>query len=95
MAKTNSYEEWLKDDLSDLIEALDLKEVSQYIDNKKIIPDTKEEAEILEHIKREPTHINELIRLTKKPSSAIISTLTMMEMKGMVRNLGNMMYVTV
>lgn len=30
MAKTNSYEEWLKDDLSDLIEALDLSDFQKH-----------------------------------------------------------------
>jgi DNA processing protein len=79
----------------DIMEALDLNEVSQYIDNKKIIPESKEEAELLGKLKREPIHVNDLIRLTNKPSSAIIATLTMMEMKGIVRNVGNMMYVLV
>ena len=82
-------------DADDIFEALDLKEVSQYIDNKKIIPESKEEAALLDRLKREPIHINELIRLTKLPSSAVIAALALMEMKGMARNVGNMMYVLV
>jgi DNA processing protein len=77
----------------DIIETLDLAQAACFIENKKIIPESEEEEKILAHLACEPIHIDELIRKTKLDTSQINSTLTIMEMKGMVRNLGNMQYV--
>ncbi len=78
---------------SDILETLNLKEVDVYIDNKKVIPETKEEELILSHLSHEARHIDELINLTKLTVSVINSTLTLMEMKGIIKNIGNMQYV--
>ncbi len=78
---------------ADILEALDLTRVISYIDSKKIIPESAEEKLIITHLNHEPTHVDELIRLTKLDTSLINSTLTLMEMKGMVKNLGGMQYV--
>lgn len=77
----------------EIMETLDLMQAASYIENKKIIPETKEENVVLSCLSREPLHINEIIRLAKLDINIINSTLIMMEMKGMVRNLGNMQYV--
>lgn len=77
----------------DIIEALNLAQATSYIDNKKIIPESPEEEKIISYLSHEPMHINDLVRLTELDTSVINSTLTIMEMKGMVRNLGAMMYV--
>jgi DNA processing protein len=74
----------------DVIEALDLKALKQHIEAKKIIPDTLEEKIILEQLDGVGIHINELNRLTNLTSSVINSTLVLMEMKGMVKNVGGM-----
>jgi len=79
--------------VEDILETLDLKSISSYIDNKKIIADTPEEKVIIANLKNEPIHIDELVRLTKLNTSIINSTLTMMEMKGIIKNLGGMQYV--
>ncbi|RLC37345.1 DNA-protecting protein DprA [Candidatus Falkowbacteria bacterium] len=77
----------------EILETLDLSLITSYINNKKILPETREEELLLEHISSDPLHVDELIRLTNLNVSAINSTLTLMEMKGMIRNLGNMQYV--
>ncbi|PIT89674.1 DNA-protecting protein DprA [Candidatus Kuenenbacteria bacterium CG10_big_fil_rev_8_21_14_0_10_36_11] len=77
----------------DILEALDLNLVKEYVETKKIIPDSPEEAKILAHLSHEPIHFNELVKLTKLDTSVLNSTLTLMEMKGRVRNLGSLMYV--
>lgn len=77
----------------DIIETLNLAEAASYIENKKVIPDTNEEKIILAGLSYEPIHIDELKQLTKLDTSIINSTLTIMEMKGMVKNLGGMQYV--
>ena len=78
---------------SDILESLNLMQATEFIKAKKIVPDTKEEALILEHLSREPIHIDKLVELTKLDTATISSTLTMMEMKGKVRDLGGMSYV--
>ena len=77
----------------DIIETLDLAQINTYISTNKIVPESKEEEIILEHLSHEPVHIDEIVRLTKLDTSIISSTLVIMEMKGMVKNLGNMEYV--
>ncbi|MCK5320111.1 DNA-processing protein DprA [Candidatus Parcubacteria bacterium] len=83
----------------DILEILDLKNVNNYIDNtklplgEKIIAESEEEKVILEHLSLEAIHIDELIRLTKLNTSTISSTLIILEMKGAIKNLGNMQYI--
>jgi len=77
----------------DIIEALNLTQAAVYSENKKIIPETPEEALILSRLSHEPVEIDELVRLTKLDASTINSTLTLMEMKGMIKNLGGLQYV--
>jgi len=77
----------------DILEALDLNLVKDFVATKKIVPDSKEEAEILKHLSNEPIHINQLSHLTNLDIKIINSTITLMEMKGRVRNLGGLMYV--
>ena len=80
---------------ADIIESLDLKRVSLYIDTKSIAPETNEEKALLSFLSREPVHVNELIRLSGLSPAAVSGSLTIMEMKGMVKNLGGMEYVLV
>ncbi len=77
----------------DIIESLNLADAASYIENKKIIPESAEEKLILAELNYEPLHVDELKRLTKLDTSVINSTLTIMEMKGMIKNLGGMQYV--
>jgi len=77
----------------DIIETLNLAEAAAYIENKKVIPETAEEKLILARLSYEPMHVDELKQLTKLDTSIINSTLTIMEMKGMIKNLGSMQYI--
>lgn len=78
---------------ADIMDALDLKNISNYIDNKKIIGETEEEKIILKILNFEACHIDDLIRQTGLNTALISGTLAIMEMKGMVKNLGGMQYV--
>jgi len=77
----------------DILEALNLELAQEFMENKIIIPDTKEEEILLQFLSREPIHIDELIKKSKLNTSIVNSALIMMEMKGKVRNLGGMNYV--
>lgn len=78
---------------NDILEELNLEKISEHKENKKIIPDSEDEATILKLLSREPIHIDRLVEKSNMNASKINSMLVMMEMKGMVRNLGGMNYV--
>ncbi|MBC7812917.1 MAG: DNA-protecting protein DprA [Burkholderiales bacterium] len=50
------------------------------------------EARLMEHLNADPTHIDDLVRLCGLPVAAIHSALTMLELKGLARNVGHMQY---
>lgn len=78
---------------TDILDTLNLQDVKKYIANQAIIPDSPTEATILANLSREPIHVDELIKKSKLDSSTINATLTLMEMKGKVKNIGAMQYV--
>lgn len=78
---------------NDILDALNLQDIKEYATTKEIIPDSPAEAALLKHLSREPVHVDQLIKQTGLMSATVNSTLTLMEMKGKVRNLGGMMYV--
>ena len=77
----------------DIIETLKLENASQFIKNKQVIPESPVEENILKVLTQEPIHVNEIILKTQLDTQTANATLTIMEMKGMIKNLGNMMYV--
>ncbi len=78
---------------ADIITALDLTEINTYIENKKIIGETEEEKKILALLDHEPKYIDELIRSSGLDASLVNSALALMEMKGIIKNLGGQQYV--
>lgn len=78
---------------NDILQELNLTLLTDAQKNRKILPDNQEEALILEQLSHEPLHIDKIIIQTKLPAALVNSTLTMMEMKGKVRNLGGNNYV--
>lgn len=77
----------------DILETLNLEQSEIFISNQKIIADTPTEEKLLQFLSKEPKHIDELARQTKLNASEAASSLTMMEMKGKVKNLGGMNYI--
>ena len=78
---------------TEIMEALDLANITSYINSKTIITESREEEVILSFLSHEPIHVDELIRLSDLNVSQINGTLVLMEMKGMIKNLGNQSYV--
>ncbi|MEM7033196.1 MAG: DNA-processing protein DprA [Chloroflexota bacterium] len=79
--------------IGDILEELNLNMVDQQVEVKEIIPDTLVEAVILKNLSAEPLHIDDLGHHTNLASAELASTLTMMELKGQVRQVGGMKYV--
>jgi DNA processing protein len=62
---------------------------------RKIIPADATEASLLEALGAEPGHVDEIRNQTGLPIEKVSAALTMMELKGMVRQVGGMNYVAV
>jgi len=56
-------------------------------------PENETEAILIKQLTKQPIHVDELIRNTALEPSLVTSTLTLMEMKGMVRHTGGMHYI--
>ncbi len=76
----------------DIFQVLNLSEIKQTL-APSIHPESEEEAALLPLLSREPLHMDEIIHQSGLGSSRVMSTMTLMEMKGKVRNIGGMMYV--
>jgi DNA processing protein len=79
----------------DVLEELNLSMVFEHTAVQKALPETKEEAALFEYLSGEPVHVDALIRATGLSSQEVSSTLTLLELKGIVRQVGAMNYVMV
>jgi DNA processing protein len=79
--------------VSDVLEELNLTMVSEQAQARTVIPENETEAVLLEHLSAEPVHVDSLGRAVDLPISQVTSTLALMELKGMVRQVGGMSYV--
>jgi DNA processing protein len=79
--------------VDDILEELNLAMVAERVAAQLALPESHEEAALLVLLSAEPAHIDELVRRSGLSSAAVTSTLTLMELKGMVRLVGRMHYV--
>jgi DNA processing protein len=78
----------------DILEELNLDYLKKTEKIKKAIPENEEEALILENLSAvEPVHIDRLAKIVKMNVTAVSSLLTLMEIKGKVKNVGGMRYI--
>jgi len=78
---------------TDILEELNLTTVARQIELTEIIPSSDTESQLLKQLGAEPTHIDEVCRSSGLPVATVSSTLTMMELKGLVKQVGPMNYV--
>jgi DNA processing protein len=78
----------------DILEELDLEpKISFSVSKKKIISESPEEEMLLSLIRDEGKHLDQLVRESGFDTAKVASIMTMLEIKGKVRNLGGMMYI--
>jgi len=80
-------------DASDILEELHLTAVVEQQATREAIPADPTEATIMRLLSPEPTHVDDLTRAAGLPSATVTSTLTILELKGLARQLGAMQYV--
>ncbi|MCH8950369.1 MAG: DNA-protecting protein DprA [Chloroflexi bacterium] len=77
----------------DVLEELNLTMATHQMEAKELLPDDKTEAQLLNMLSSEPIHIDEVRRDSGLEIEAVSSALAMLELKGMVRQVGSMNYV--
>ncbi len=77
----------------DLMQALDLTRMGAQKSARKILPADEIEAKVLSVLSSEPVHVDDILHQSGLPIEKISATLTLMELKGMVRQVGGMNYV--
>ncbi len=80
-------------EVGDILETLHLDQLSEKQMAREILPSNPTEAAIIDHLSTEPRHLDELARETTLPVAVISSTLVMMELKGMTRQVAPLQYV--
>jgi DNA processing protein len=77
----------------DILEELNLTSVTHQIEMREVLPESETETVLLKQLSAEPSHIDEVCRKSGLPAATVSGTLAMMELKGMVRQVGTMNYV--
>ncbi len=76
----------------DIIEELDLQFQVDKEKIEKVMPSDKDEKKLLELLENEPLHLDEIVRISKISTNEVSSRLTIMELKGLVKNQGGGKY---
>jgi DNA processing protein len=77
----------------DVLEELNLNMVAEQVEARQVLPDDETEAALLSHLSAEPAHVDEIRQQVGLSIEQVTSTLALMELKGMVRQVGGMKYV--
>lgn len=78
--------------VKDVLDELDLQVKVDRGVMEKIMPTDKYEAKFMGVLDKEPLHLDEVVRITGIKTDIVSARLTLMEMKGLVKNLGGGMY---
>lgn len=76
----------------DILEELDLQLKVDKEAVERVMPSDETEKKLLETLANEPLHMDEITRVSNLPVSDISAKLTIMELKGLVKNMGGGVY---
>lgn len=78
---------------ADILEELNLNTIARQLEMKETATATDTEAQVLSHLSKEATHVDDLCRCSGLPVATVTGTLAILELKGLVKQLGGMNYV--
>lgn len=81
--------------VDDILEELNMTMVAAQTAVQMVLPESTEEIALYAKMTTQPVHIDELTRQTGLATNIVSSTLTLMELKGIVRSVGGMNYALV
>ena len=82
-------------DFQELLLALNLENTAEFRYVQKALPKDDIELLLMDAVRDEPLHIDEIKNLTGLSTDIVSARLTMMELKGIIRKTGNMTYQSV
>ena len=79
---------------NDILEALNLRQIGAQMDfGRAVPPNSEDERGLMRILTREPPHIDVVARRSGLASPAASGTLALLELKGLVRDIGGMQFV--
>jgi DNA processing protein len=79
--------------VDELLEALNLTRLTEKIDVRQSVPTDPQEQKILTWLSTQPSHIDDIVRAAALGPAQVSSLLAVMELKGLVRQVGALQYV--
>ncbi len=79
--------------VNDVLDQLNMSRIVEQQDARQSVPADPAEAALLAHLAQEPLHVDDLVRMTTLTSGQVSSLLALMELKGLVRQVGVMTYL--
>ncbi len=80
-------------DVQDILAELNLSMAAHQMEMTELVPAGEEESVLLRCLTAEPAHIDAVRRQSGLPIATVTSTLAMLELKGLVRQVGRMNYI--
>ncbi len=81
--------------MSEILDVLNLEKIPEKQTSRKQFPLNPVESKLLSTLSQDPIHVDEVSRLAELPISEVTAMLTMLELKGMVAQVGGMTYVAI
>jgi DNA processing protein len=81
--------------MSEILDVLKLEQIPEKQNSRKQFPLNPTETKLLQSLSQDPVHVDEVSRNSGLPISEVSATLTMLELKGMVSQVGGMKYVAI
>jgi DNA processing protein len=81
--------------MTEILEVLKLEQIPEKQMIRKMNPISEPEKRILHYLSQDPLHVDEICNLSGLPIHEVSATLTMLELKGIVTQVGGMNYVAV
>ena len=78
---------------ADVLEELNFSALGQQMELRAVMPQDSQETQLLTWITYEPVHIDDIRRASGLPVAAVSSSLAMMEIRGLVKQVGAMNYI--
>ncbi len=79
--------------VEDILAELNLSMAAHQIEASELIPADETESVLLRHLSGQPSHVDDVRRQCGLPIATVTSALAMLELKGLVRQVGRMNYV--
>jgi DNA processing protein len=79
----------------EILEVLDLTRITEQSAARTVLPANAIEAQLFEILSHEPKHVDDIHNQTNLTIDQVTSTLAIMELKGMVRQVGGMRYTAI